>query len=74
MYTRKDNLMEHDEKRFLRRELINYYLHQIALGEGNNFHNRHFILRDLKFLVRNGEVYRYGVTLATYSQFVTYTK
>lgn len=64
--------MDTEEKRFLRRELINYYLQRIALKDSNNFHNADFILRDLKFLVRNGEVYRYGLTLAVYSQYVTY--
>lgn len=57
------------EKRFLRRELINWHL------QNNDYANRPdnaFRLHDLKFLVRNGEVYRYGVTLAIYSQYVTY--
>lgn len=50
--------MDKSEMRFLRRELINYHLQNARVTV--------FFLRDVKFLVRNGEVYRYGRELRAY--------
>lgn len=52
--------MTHDEMRFLRRELINYHLQNYHLQVAPSCQSGVFRLRDIKFLVRNGEVYRYG--------------
>lgn len=58
--------MTTDEKRFLRRELINYYLQNLPypLCKSDN----PFFLRDLMFLVRNSESYRYNQSLNIYSK------
>lgn len=58
------NEMTTDEKRMCRRELINWHLQ----NKGNNFRTPEFALRDLLFLVRNGEMYRYGQELRLYAQ------
>ena len=55
--------MTHDEKRLCRRELINWHLQHEFTRHGKD---NPFYLRDIKFLVRNGEVYRYGETLNVY--------
>ncbi len=55
--------MTREEMRFCRRELINWYLQ----NPGNNFRIPEFALRDFLFLVRNGEVYRYGKELNLYN-------
>jgi hypothetical protein len=47
-----------DEMRATRRELINYHLQNARVTV--------FFLRDVKFLVRNGESYRYGFELKRY--------
>lgn len=57
--------MSTQEKRFFRRELINYYLQQNALTSPIFRYN-------VKRMVRDMEVHHYGLTLAIYSQFVTY--
>ena len=46
------------EMRMCRRELINYHLQNARITV--------FFLRDIKFLVRNGEMYRYGQELRVY--------
>lgn len=54
--------MTHDEMRLCRRELINYHLQNTV----PNMRTTVFVLRDIKFLVRNGEIYRYGQELKAY--------
>lgn len=57
--------MTKQEKRFIRRELINYYLQNKPYPLCKSYNP--FFLHDIKFMVRNSEIYRYNQELKAYN-------
>ena len=58
--------MTRDEKRFIRRELINYFLQNKPYPLCKN--PDPFFIHDITFMVRNSELYRYNMELNIYSK------